>query len=80
MTMSALNKLKTELAALRDEAKVQAHLGSMEAQQEWDAAEAKWNHFVAQAGLHETGQNLETALGMLGDELRASYERLKKAL
>jgi hypothetical protein len=35
---------------------------------------------VAQAGLHETGQNLETALGMLGDELRASYERLKKAL
>lgn len=27
--MSALENLKSELAALRDEAKVQAHLGSM---------------------------------------------------
>lgn len=78
--MSALDKLKAELAALRDEAKVQAHLGSMEAQQEWEAAEAKWNHFVAEAGLQETGQNIKSALEILADELRASYERLKKAL
>ena len=39
--MSALENLKTELAALRDDAKVQAHLGSMEAQQEWQEVEAK---------------------------------------
>lgn len=78
--MSALENLKTELAALRDEAKVQAHLGSMEAQQEWQEAEAKWNHFVAEAGLYETGENIKSALEILADELRASYERLKKAL
>lgn len=78
--MSALDKLKADLATLRDEARVQAQLGSMEARQEWDKAEAKWNHFVAQAGLEETGQNIKSALEMLGDELRASYERLKKAL
>ncbi|CCW16747.1 hypothetical protein EBBID32_10850 [Sphingobium indicum BiD32] len=78
--MSALENLKSELAALRDEAKVQAHLGSMEAQQEWEAAEAKWNHFVAESRLHDSGQNIKSALEILGDELRASYERLKKAL
>ncbi len=78
--MSALENLKVELAALRDEARVQANLGSMEARQEWEEAEAKWNHFVAQAGLHETGQNIKSALEILGEELRASYERLKKAL
>lgn len=78
--MNALENLKKELAALRDEAKVQAHLGSMEAQQEWQEAETKWNHFVAEAGLHETGQNIKSALEILADELRASYERLKKAL
>ncbi len=78
--MSALENLKTELAALLDEAKVQAHLGSMEAQQEWEAAEAKWNYFVAEARLHDSGQNIKSALEILGDELRASYERLKKAL
>lgn len=78
--MSALENLKTELAALRDEAKVQAHLGSMEAQQEWQEAETKWNHFVAEARLHDSGQNIKSALEILGDELRASYERLKKVL
>ncbi|MFA7588354.1 MAG: hypothetical protein WCY11_19565 [Novosphingobium sp.] len=78
--MSALDNLKTELTALRDEAKLKAHLGSMEAQQEWQEAEAKWNHFVAQAGLHETGKNIKSTLELLGEELRASYERLKKAL
>ena len=78
--MSGFEDLKAEIARLRDEAKVQAHLGSMEAQQEWQEAEAKWNHFVAEAGLHETGENIKSALEILADELRASYERLKKAL
>ena len=78
--MSALENLKTELAALRDEARVQAHLGSMDARQEWEELEAKWNHFVAEAGLHDAGQNIKTALAILADELRASYEQLKKVL
>lgn len=78
--MSALDNLKAELAALRDEAKVQAHLGSMEAQQEWQEVEAKWNRFVAEARLHDSGQNIKSALEKLGEELRASYERLKKVL
>jgi uncharacterized protein (DUF302 family) len=78
--MSAIEKLKTELAELRDEAKVQAHLGSMELRQEWKDAEAKWNHFVAEARLHESGDNIRSALEILGEELRATYERLKKSL
>lgn len=78
--MSALENLKTELARLRDEAKVQAHLGSMEARQEWQEAETKWNHFVAEARLHDSGQNIKSALEVLAEELRASYERLKRAL
>ncbi len=78
--MNALENLKAQLATLRDEAKVQAHLGSMEAQQEWQEAEGKWNHFVAQAGLHDSGQDIKAALEVLAEELRASYERLKKAL
>lgn len=75
-----MENLKTELAALRDEVMVQAQLGSMEAQQEWQQAEAKWNHFVAEAGLHETGQNIKSSLEILAEELLAFYRRLKKAL
>lgn len=78
--MSGLEDLTTQLAALRDEVKVQAHLGNMEARQEWQEAEAKWNHFVAEARLHETGANIGSALQILGEELRTAYEQLKKAL
>lgn len=78
--MSALEDLKVELAKLRDEAKVRAHLGTMEARQEWEEIEAKWNHFVSQAGLHKSGEDIKSALHSLGDELRSAYQRLKNAL
>lgn len=78
--MSALDNLKADLAKLRDEAKVQAHLGTMEARQEWEEIETKWNRFVSEAGLHRSGEDIKAALRTLADELRAAYERLKKAL
>ena len=65
---------------LRDEAKVQVHLGAMEAREEWDELETKWHHFVAEARLQESGGNIKAALQVLADELRSAYLRLKKAL
>ena len=52
----------------------------MEAKQEWGNIEAKWNRFVAEAGLHKSGEEIGTALQNLGNELRDAYRRLKKAL
>lgn len=78
--MSAIDQLRTDLARLRDEAKVQAHLGGMEARQEWHELEAKWDHFASQAGLHTSGEGIKSALENLGNELRAAYERLAKAI
>lgn len=78
--MGALEDLKAELAKLRDEAKVQAHLGTLEARQEWEDVEAKWNHFVSQAGLHKSGEDIRSALRALVEELRSAYQRLKNAL
>src|SRR3546814_5896558 len=76
--MSALDDLKADLAKLRDEAKVQVHLGTMETKQEWEEIEAKWNRFVAEAGLHKSGEGIKAALQSLGNELRAAYQRLKQ--
>src|SRR3546814_20748830 len=75
--MSALDDLKADLAKLRDEAKVQVHLGTMETKQEWEEIEAKWNRIVAEAGLHKSGEGIKAALQSLGNELRAAYQRLK---
>ena len=78
--MSTIDQVKEDLARLRDEAKVQAHLGSMEARREWEELEAKWNHFASQAELHESGKNIKSAIETLGHELRSAYERLAKAI
>lgn len=78
--MSTFEQVKADLAQLRDEAKLQAHLGSMDAQQEWDDLEAKWNHFVAEAGLHDSAEGIGTAIEGLGQELRLAYQRLAKTL
>jgi hypothetical protein len=78
--MSTLEQVKADLARLRDEAKVQAHLGSMEARQEWEQLEAKWNHFAAEAGLHKSAESLAQAVGNVGQELRSAYQRLARAV
>jgi uncharacterized alpha-E superfamily protein len=78
--MSTLEQVKADLARLRDEAKVQAHLGSMEARQEWDELETKWNHFVAEAGLHKSAESLAKAVGNVGKKLRSAYQRLARAV
>jgi hypothetical protein len=72
--------MQAELARLRDEAKVQVHLGSIEARQEWTNLETKWNHFAAKAGLHKRAEGITTALEELGQELRSAYQRLAKVL
>lgn len=78
--MSALDDLKADIAKLRDEAKVRVHLGTLDAKQEWEEVEAKWARFVAEAGLHKSGDDIKTALQSLGNELRGAYQRLKQAL
>lgn len=60
--MISFGELKADLAKLRDEAKVQVHLGAMEAQQEWDELETKWAHFVSPARLHESGSEIKATL------------------
>jgi predicted enzyme related to lactoylglutathione lyase len=77
--MSTLEQVKADLARLRDEAKVQAHLGGMEARQEWEELEEKWHRFVAEADLQSSAQSIAKAVGNVGQELRSAYQRLARA-
>ena len=78
--MVDISKIAEELKQKRDELKLQIHLGSKEAQQEWEKLEAKWDDFSAKAKLEESAESVGSALGLLGDELKQGYDRLKKAL
>lgn len=85
--MSDFDKLLQELKQKRDELRLQMHLASKEAKEEWEELEEKMEDFSAKAkkfsknaGLKETGEGLGEALGKVGHELKLGYERLRKAM
>lgn len=85
--MADFDDLLEELRQKRDELRVQLHLASKEAKDEWQELEEKMDEFsskakqfAGEAGLRETGQGLGNALGQLGNEIRLGYERIRKAI
>jgi len=85
--MADFDDLLEELRQKRDELRVQLHLASKEAKDEWDELEEKMDEFsskakqfAGEAGLKETGQGLGKALGQLGNEIKLGYERIRKAI
>jgi len=78
--MQNFDKIVADLKALRDQARVKAHLGAMEAQDEWQKLESKWENFEARAKLDRSARDVGAAPDLLGAELKAAYERIAKAV
>lgn len=78
--MSELDDIIADLKQKRDELRLQMHLASKEAQDEWQELEEKLEDFTAKAKLDETGEGVGRALGQLGNELKLGYERILKAV
>ena len=78
--MDDFDDLVQDLKRARDELRVQIHLASKEAQDEWQELEEKMEGFASKAGLEETGEGIGQALGQLGNEIKAGYARLRDAL
>ncbi|MGB5626757.1 MAG: hypothetical protein WBM61_13550 [Woeseiaceae bacterium] len=78
--MSDLDDIFEDLKQKRDELRLQMHLASKEAKDEWDELEEKMDEFSEKAKLDETGQGVGKALGQLGHEIKLGYERLWKAV
>ncbi len=78
--MSELDDILAELKQKSDELRLQMHLASKEAKDEWEELEEKLQEFTANAKLDETGEGIGKALGQLGNELKLGYERVWKAI
>ncbi len=85
--MTDIDKILQELRQKRDEIRLQIHLGSKEAKDEWEELEKKMDDFSGRARkfssdakLHETGEGVGDALGRLGNELKLGFERVRKAI
>jgi len=76
-----LARLRTE----RDELAVQMQLAKAEARDEWHKLEPKWEHFQSRARVvadsaEEASKDVGAVLGLLGEELRRGYERIRASL
>jgi hypothetical protein len=78
--MQNLDSILSDLKEMRDRARVKAHLGSMEMQDEWGELEKRWEHFEARAELDRSAKDVGAALSLLASELKAAYERISKAV
>lgn len=77
----AISKLKQE----RDELKLQMHLAGMEAKDEYERLSDKCDQLSNEyepltSAVEETADNVWTALGMVADELKHGFQRVRKAV
>jgi hypothetical protein len=79
------HELLARIREERDELNLKMHLAKAEARDEWEKLEPKWEQF--QARVHTIGESageaskdIGVALGILGEELRHGYERIRKAM
>lgn len=80
-----LAKLREGLLQQRDELLVQLNLAKLDARDEWDAAEAKFEQWQLRAKgaldeAKEASEDVLASLNLLGDEIKSAYERIKSRL
>jgi vacuolar-type H+-ATPase subunit D/Vma8 len=78
--MSEFDDMVADLKQKRDELRLQIHLASKEAQDEWEGLEEKMQEFTSRAEIEKTSEGLGDALGKLGEELKLGYRRIRNAM
>jgi vacuolar-type H+-ATPase subunit D/Vma8 len=78
--MSEFDDLVADLKQKRDELRLQIHLASKEAQEEWEELEEKMQEFSSRAELGRTTDGIGDALGKVGQELKLGYKRIRDAI
>lgn len=78
-----LKKLEDMVLQQRDELRVKLHLAKADARDEWEALEKKWAEAQAkfaqlQKAAGESGEGIEAAARLLGEELLKGYERIRR--
>jgi hypothetical protein len=78
--MPDMHKFLDDLKTARDEIKLKIHLGSKDAQAEWDELEKRWHQFKTKAEVEKSASDLSVTIKQLWSELKSAYVRLRQAL
>jgi len=84
-TGKKLDDLVSTVKKERDELKLQIHLASMDAKDEYERLSGKCDQLAEEYqpltdAVGKTADNLMSALGMVADELKIGFQRVRKAI
>jgi len=83
--MERSEKMLKELKKERDDVKLQLHLLNMDAKEEWNELENKYEAFKAKASIvtdvaEDSAGEVAEALKLVGEELREGYRRIRRSM
>jgi chromosome segregation ATPase len=83
--LSELERTMQELARVRDELRLQAHLFGAEAREDWVLLEPRWRELERKVDrlrgtLGEVAGDVWEAVKLLADELASSYRRIRRVI
>ena len=78
--MADLGDIIADLKQKRDELRLQLHLGTKEAEQEWEELMTHWDKFLTVSQFEKSSDEVGEAARELGLRMKDAYDRMRKAL
>ena len=78
--MADLGDIIADLKQKRDELRLQLHLGTKEAEDEWEELMGQWDKFLTVSQFEKSSDEIGEAARELGLRMKDAYDRMKKAL
>jgi hypothetical protein len=69
-----------DLQQRRDELKLQLHLASKEAEDEWEELMSEWDKFLSRSQFDKSAEEVGESARQLGLRMKSAYDNMKKSM
>lgn len=76
--MPSFSDLMDDLKQRRDELRLQLHLGSKEAEEEWAELTAEWDKFLTRTQFEKNAEEVGEAAREIGLKMKEAYDKMRK--
>jgi hypothetical protein len=78
--MADISKMMKDLQQRRDELKLQLHLASKEAEDEWEELMSEWDKFLSRSQFDKSAEEVGESARQLGLRMKSAYDNMKKSM
>ena len=78
--MADISDIIADMKQKRDELRLQLHLGTKEAADEWEELTSQWDKFLTASQFDKSSDEVGEAARQLGLKMKDAFDRFKKAV